>query len=42
MKIARTAAELSDQLSGAERVSFVPTMGNLHRGHLTLMEIARK
>ena len=42
MQIVRTAAELSQHLAGAERVAFVPTMGNLHNGHLTLMEIARR
>jgi pantoate--beta-alanine ligase len=42
MKIARTAADLSALRKGGERISFVPTMGNLHRGHLTLMEIAHK
>lgn len=42
MEIVRTAAELSELLRNAERVAFVPTMGNLHHGHLTLMEIARR
>jgi pantoate--beta-alanine ligase len=42
MQIVRTAAELSQQLAGVDRVAFVPTMGNLHEGHLALMNIARK
>lgn len=42
MQIARTAAELSQHLAGATRVAFVATMGNLHQGHLSLMEIARR
>jgi pantoate--beta-alanine ligase len=41
MQIVRTAAELSQQLAGVGRVAFVPTMGNLHEGHLALMNIAR-
>ena len=42
MQIVRTAAELSTLLRDVERVSFVPTMGNLHAGHLELMQIARR
>jgi pantoate--beta-alanine ligase len=42
MQIVRTAAELSGLRAKARNVAFVPTMGNLHRGHLSLMEIARQ
>jgi len=42
MKIITDIQELRDQLRGQNRASFVPTMGNLHEGHLSLMRIARQ
>ena len=41
MRIARTVAELRDALSGHRHPAFVPTMGNLHDGHIALIERAK-
>lgn len=41
MKIHHTISDLRAALKGAGRVAFVPTMGNLHEGHITLMRQAQ-
>jgi pantoate--beta-alanine ligase len=42
MKVVHTIEDLRDQLRGQNRISFVPTMGNLHDAHLALMKLAHQ
>ena len=42
MKVITSVAELRQRLRGETSIAFVPTMGNLHEGHLDLVRIAKE
>ncbi len=42
MQIINTIDELRSALKNQENIAFVPTMGNLHAGHIKLVEIAKQ
>jgi pantoate--beta-alanine ligase len=42
MQVLHTAVELRAALAGQTSTAFVPTMGNLHAGHVSLIELAKR
>jgi len=42
MQVVKTVAELRQRLAQEKSIAFVPTMGNLHAGHIHLVELAKQ
>ncbi len=42
MKLITTIAELRKELEGRKSIGFVPTLGNLHEGHIKIVGIAKQ
>ena len=42
MKIFKSIQEFNEARAGLGKLSFVPTMGNLHKGHTSLIDIAKQ
>ncbi|HVK53874.1 MAG TPA: pantoate--beta-alanine ligase, partial [Burkholderiales bacterium] len=41
MQVIHSVSELRQRLASETNVAFVPTMGNLHEGHVTLARMAK-